>query len=249
MATSWQTRGKRGGDASRQRGCGVLKAGGALRQQEVEVARQEDERRRRRIVRTRGKGGGGGGATRGNTTTSQGKLEVNRRQTPKGLADKDYNDEAPQTGRILSANAVKPLNLSNKITRVIRGMEGSTYRRGGHMSCFLLPPSLALTSRSPPSSSLFVPVHESFVPMRRYPPFCDFVMLGCTVSKRKRHCVCHSGCHCGIENYRASPSLCCLHPPPHPHNNCQYCNGAGICNPCYCPNTHQTTLTAPARCA
>ncbi len=39
-------------------------------------------------MRTRGKGGGRGGATRCNATTSQGKLEVNKRQTPKGLVDK-----------------------------------------------------------------------------------------------------------------------------------------------------------------
>jgi hypothetical protein len=72
----------------RTRGNGVLKAGGSLRQFKAEVAQQEDEKRRRCIMRMRGKGGGGGRATRGNATTSQDKLEVNGKQTPKGLADK-----------------------------------------------------------------------------------------------------------------------------------------------------------------
>jgi hypothetical protein len=44
--TSQQMKDKRGGGTSGQRGGSVLKADGALRQQEVEVAWQEDKRRR-----------------------------------------------------------------------------------------------------------------------------------------------------------------------------------------------------------
>ncbi len=50
-----QMRGKRGGLASGQRGGGFFKAGGASRQQEVEVVRQEDKRRRWRVVRQEAK--------------------------------------------------------------------------------------------------------------------------------------------------------------------------------------------------
>ncbi len=93
-------------------------------------------------MRTRGKGGGGGrgggkgegggGETRGNTITSQGKLEVNGRWTPKGLADKDNSNEAQQTGRTLSTNVVEPcLKSLNEIVRAIRGMKGSSYEKGG----------------------------------------------------------------------------------------------------------------------
>jgi hypothetical protein len=112
--TNQQTRDKRGRDTNGQRGGGVFKAGGASGQQEVEVAWHKKKRRSQHVVRTRGKGRGrgggrgGGGATRCDAATSQGKLEVNRRRMPKGLADKDNNNEALQTGRTLSTNAVKP---------------------------------------------------------------------------------------------------------------------------------------------
>jgi hypothetical protein len=70
LATSRQTCGKRGERrCQRTQGSGVLKAGGALRLQKVEVARQEDERKKRRIVRTIGRGGGK--ATRGNDKRRQ----------------------------------------------------------------------------------------------------------------------------------------------------------------------------------
>ncbi len=117
-----------------------MKAGGASKQQEVEVAWQEDERRRQHIMRTRGKGQEGGGAKRGNAATIQGKLEVNERRTPKGLASKDNNDKAPQTGRTFSTNAVEPcLKLLNEMAGAIREMEGSSNKRGGARE--LLPPT------------------------------------------------------------------------------------------------------------
>jgi hypothetical protein len=65
MTISWRHQRTRGGS--------VLKTGGTLKQWEVEVARQEGKRMRRRSIKTTG--GGGCGMTRGNTTTSQGKLE------------------------------------------------------------------------------------------------------------------------------------------------------------------------------
>jgi hypothetical protein len=177
-------------------------------------------------------------------------VEVNGRQTPKELADKDNNNKAPQTGGRLSTNAVKPcLNLSHKKTRAIRGMEGRSYKKGGARELLLPatkpPPHLTQPPPCPLCLGWYV---QSFVPVRRHPLFCNFVMLGCTVEERKRHCVCHSCCHCGIKDHCALPSLHCLYPPPRPQN-CQHHNGAGIHNPCYHCDTHQTTLAAPERCA
>jgi hypothetical protein len=51
-----------------------------MRRLEVEVAWQEDKRRKRHVVRIRG----GKGMTRGKGTTSNGKLELKRRQMPQG---------------------------------------------------------------------------------------------------------------------------------------------------------------------
>ena len=77
--TSRGTRGKWEGMLQQTRGDGILKASGALRQQEAEVALQEDTRRRQRVLKTRSRGRGG--ATRCDVATSQCKLKVNGRWT------------------------------------------------------------------------------------------------------------------------------------------------------------------------
>jgi hypothetical protein len=80
----------------------------------------------------RGEGRGGGEGTRGDMATSHGKLEVNRRQTSKGLEDKDNNNKAPQTGREdiecqRHQTLAKIIEQDNEGTR---GMKGSSYKKG-----------------------------------------------------------------------------------------------------------------------
>ncbi len=72
----------------RTRGGSVYKGVGTLNGWEVEVVRQEDKRMRQHVVKMTG--GGGCGATRGDTTTSQGKLEkwIGGGHTGWQLADK-----------------------------------------------------------------------------------------------------------------------------------------------------------------